>query len=149
MSIGLEVWALVEGYNVPKVIPIETEDRKKFWEHAKTLNTLQDGISKKVLAKVLTCKSEKELWDKLETIYAGDSKVKMEKLQSLKVQYESLKMKDEENISEYFERIENLVNAIKGLGVEVPNYELVENILRTLPMAYNPKVSSLEDREKL
>ena len=45
--------------------------------------------------------------------------------------------------------VENLVNAIKGLGVEVRDYELVEKILRTLPMAYNPKVSTLEDWEKL
>ena len=73
----------------------------------------------------------------------------MEKLQSLKVQYEILKMKDEENISEYFERVENLINAIQGLGVEVTDYELVEKILRTLPMEYNPKVSTLEDWEKL
>ena len=58
-------------------------------------------------------------------------------------------MKDQENISKYFERVETLVNAIKCLGVEVPDYELVEKILRTLPMAYNPKVSTLEDREKL
>ena len=95
---------------------------------------------------MLTCKSEKELSDKLESIYVGDSKVKMEKLQSLKVQYEILKMKDEENISEYFERVENLVNAIQGLGVELPDYELVENTLRTLPMAYSPKVTTLEDQ---
>ena len=123
-SIGLEVWPLVEeGYNVPKDTPTEAGERKKFWEHAKALNTLQAGISKKVLTKVLTCKSAKELWDKLETIYAGDSKVNMEKIQYLKVQYESLKMKDEENISVYIERIENLVNAIKILGVEVPDYE--------------------------
>ena len=58
-------------------------------------------------------------------------------------------MKDEENISKYFERVENLVNSIKGLGVEGPDYDLVEKILRTLPMEYNPKVSTLEDREKL
>ena len=46
MSIGLEVWALVEeGYVVPKVTPTEAKDRKKFWEHAKALNTLQAGIS--------------------------------------------------------------------------------------------------------
>ena len=81
----------------------------------------------------------------METIYAGDSKVNKEKLQSLKVQYERPKMKDEENISKYFERIENLVNAIKGLGVEVPDYELVEKILRTLPMTYNHKLSTIED----
>ena len=54
-------------------------------------------------------------------------------------------MKDEENISEYFKRVEDLVNAIKGLGVELPDDELVEKVLRTLPMAYNPKVSNLED----
>ena len=63
----------------------------------------------------------------------------MEKLQSLKVQYEILKMKDEENISECFEITENLVNAIQGLGVEVPYYELFEKVLRTLPMVYNTK----------
>ena len=34
------------------------------------------------------------------------------------------------------------------MGVELPEDELVENVLRTLPMAYNPKVSTLEDREK-
>ena len=32
MSIGMEVWALVEeGYNVPKTTPTEAEDRKKYW----------------------------------------------------------------------------------------------------------------------
>ena len=106
MSIGMEVWALVEeGYDVPKVTPTESEERKKYWEHAKALNTLQVGVSKLILAKVLTCMSAKQLWGKLETLYAGDSKVKKEKLQSFKVQYESLKMRDEETISEYFERI--------------------------------------------
>jgi hypothetical protein len=31
----------------------------------------------------------------------------------------------------------------------VSENQLVENILRTLPMIYNPKASTLEDREKL
>jgi hypothetical protein len=150
MSIGLEVWTLVEnGYDVPKATPIEAEDNKFFWEHAKALNTLQAGLSKKILAKVLNCKNAKQLWDKLETIYARDSKVKRAKLQTLKVQYEGIKMKDEENISEYIERVDNIVNAIRCLGVEVSDNELVEKILRTLPILYNPKVSTLEDRENL
>ena len=55
MSIGLEVWTIVEkGYDVPKVTPIEAKDKKKFWEHAKALNTLQARLEKKVLAKVLS-----------------------------------------------------------------------------------------------
>ena len=55
-------------------------------------------------------------------------------------------MKDEENISEYFERADNIVNAIRGLGVEVSDNELVEKILRTLPIIYNLNMSALEDR---
>ena len=60
-SIGLEVCTIVEkGYDVPKVTPTEAEDKKKFWEHAKALNTLQVGLEKKVLAKVLTCTNAKQ-----------------------------------------------------------------------------------------
>jgi hypothetical protein len=106
-------------------------------------------LSKKILDKVLNCNNAKQLWDKLETIYVGDSKVKRAKLQTLRVQYEGMKMKDEENISEYFERVDNIVNAIIGLGVEVSDNDLVEKLLRTLPIPYNPKVSSLKDQENL
>jgi hypothetical protein len=150
MSIGLEVWTLMEkGYDVPKATPIEAEDKKFFWEHVMDLNTLQAGLSKKILAKVLNYNNAKQLWDKLETIYARDSKVNRAKIQTLRVQYEGLKMKDEENISEYFERVDNIVNEIRGFRVEVSDNELVEKVLRTLPILYNSKVSSLEDRENL
>ena len=101
-------------------------------------------MEKKALAKVLTCTNAKQLWDKLETIYARYSKVKRGKLQTFKAQFEGLKIKDEENIFEYFERVDNIVNVIRGLGVEVRDNEIVEKILRTLPMLYNPKVSALE-----
>ena len=113
MSLGLDVWSSVlEGYKVPDNMPADDEGKKKFWNHAKALNTLQSSLNKKVLAKVLNCKNAKDLWQKLETIYAGDSKVKKAKLQTLRVQYEGLKMKEEENISEYLERVDEVGNAI-------------------------------------
>ena len=88
MSLGLDVWALVvRGYVVPKYIPSNSEEKRKYWDHAKSLNTLQSSLSKKVLAKVLTCINAKKHWDKLGTIYAGDSEVKREKLQTLKAQF--------------------------------------------------------------
>ena len=111
------------------------------------MDTLQSSLSKKVLSKVLTCTSAKQLWDKLGTIYAGDSKVKRKKLQSLKAQFEGLKMKEEEDICPYFERIDTIVNVVRGLGYDVLDDEILDNVLRTLPMVYNPKVSTLKDRE--
>ena len=80
------------------------------------MSTLQSSLSKKVLAKVLTCTNAKQVWDKLGTIYVGGSKVKRAKLQTLKAQFEGLKMKEEENICQYFERIDTIVNAVRGLG---------------------------------
>ena len=100
-------------------------------------------MSKKVLAKVLTCTSAKQLWDKLGTIYAGDSEVKREKLQTPKAQFEGLEIKEEENIYQYFERIDTIVNAVRGMGQNVSDDEIVDKVLRTLPMVYNPKVSTL------
>ena len=74
MYLGLDVWELVvRGYVVPEDIPSNSEEKKQYWDHAKALNTLQSSLSKKVLAKVLTCTSAKQLWDKLGTIYAGYS----------------------------------------------------------------------------
>ena len=54
-------------------------------------------------------------------------------------------MRHEETISKYYERIESIVNTTKVLGAEIPDSELVEKVLRTLPIAYNPKVSTIED----
>ena len=73
--------------------------------------------------------------------------MKKEKLQTLRVQYEGLKMKEEVNISEYLERVDEVVNVIRGLGETIEDIYIVDKVLRTLPMAYNPKVSTLEDRQ--
>ena len=58
-------------------------------------------------------------------------------------------MKEEENISEYFERIDELVNDIWWLGEIVLDSDIVDKVIRTIPMEYNPKVSTLEDRENI
>jgi hypothetical protein len=65
------------------------------------------------------CKSTKEIWDKLKVIYEGDSKVKQAKLQTYRTQFENLKMKEEENIAEYLQRVDEVTNSIRVLGEEL------------------------------
>jgi hypothetical protein len=38
------------------------------------------------------------------------------------------------------------VNAIIGLGEEIEEPAIVQNVLRSLPVRFNPKISSLEER---
>ena len=54
-------------------------------------------------------------------------------------------MKEEENIGEYLVRVDEVVNAIRGLGGKLEEREVVDKVLRTLPMKYDSKVSTFEE----
>ena len=58
-------------------------------------------------------------------------------------------MKEEENLCQNFERIDTIINEVRGLRQNALDDEIVDKVLRTLPMVYNPKVSTLEDREDI
>ena len=54
-------------------------------------------------------------------------------------------MKEEENIAEYILRVDEIVNDIRGLGGVIKEREFIDKVLRTLPMKYDSKVSTLEE----
>jgi hypothetical protein len=55
-------------------------------------------------------------------------------------------MKEDEDITAYFLRVDETVNAIIGLGEEIEESVIVQKVLRSLPMIFNPKISTLEER---
>ena len=58
-------------------------------------------------------------------------------------------MKEEENIAECLLRVDEIINAIRGPGGVTKEREVVDKVLRTLPMKYDSKVSTLEERDDL
>ena len=52
-------------------------------------------------------------------------------------------MNDDETLSKFLLRIEEIVNSMKGLGEKFDEAILVQKILRSLPMIFNPKVSAI------
>jgi hypothetical protein len=55
--------------------------------NSKATNAFLNGLSETVFTKVSHCKSAKEIWDKLQNIYEGDTKVKVEKIQTYRGQF--------------------------------------------------------------
>ena len=53
-------------------------------------------------------------------------------------------MKEEENIAEYLLRVDEIVNTIRGLGEELDEKIVVQKVLRSVLIRYDPKVSILE-----
>ena len=92
------------------------------------------------------CDSAKELWDKLKKVYEGDTKVNNAKLHIFRCQFESLKMEESEDVATYFLRIDEVVNTMRGLGEIVENAIIVQQVLRSLPVIFDPKISALEEK---
>jgi hypothetical protein len=117
--------------------------------NSKSKNALLNGLSDMVFTKFAHCKSAKDIWDKLQNIYERDTKVKAAKLQTYRGQFEQLKMKEDETIAAYFLRVDETMNEIIGLGEEIEESVIVQKVLRSLPMRFNPKISALEGRSDL
>src|ERR1700733_12419225 len=149
-SLGTEGWNIVEtGYAFPSTTPTDADEKKKYETNAKAVSTLLGCISQTEFMKVMHYKSAKEIWEKIVTSYEGDEQVKRAKLQTLRIQYETLKMYNDESVANYFLRVDEIVNCMKNLGEEIKEAIVVEKVLRSLSPMFESKVSAIEEKENL
>ncbi|KAL4387867.1 hypothetical protein GQ457_09G018310 [Hibiscus cannabinus] len=67
-------------------------------------------------AKMSSCSSGKEIWDKLEVTHEGTSEVKETKIDILNLSYENFNMEPDEDIKIMFNRFSVVVNGLKDYG---------------------------------
>jgi hypothetical protein len=149
MSLGVDVWDVVEtGYTNPVVLASK-DDKLEFSFNAKGMNAILNGLAEAEFVKVMHLETTKAMWDKLISSYEGNEKVKDAKLQTYRLKFEQLKMNEDETIRKYFLRVEELVNAMKGLGEKFDESLLVQKILRSLLDKFNSKVFAIEELSDL
>ena len=124
------------GYTKPIVLASK-DDKLEFSFNSKEMNAILSVLSEVEFVKVMHFESTKEMWDKLISSYEGNEKVKDAKLQTYRLKFEQLKMNEDETVSKYFLRVEELVNAMKGLGEKIGEAPLVQKILRSLLDKFN------------
>ena len=89
---GFQVWkSIVDGYTTPVVPPTNEKEVKLGENNSKSKNALLNCFSDMIFTKVSHYKSAKEIWDELQNIYEGDTKVKEAKLQTYKCHLKQLK----------------------------------------------------------
>ena len=116
MSLGLKVWEATEKeYKIYDQAPTDSVKLSQYEGNPIDLNEILSGLTKFVFTKVLRCKTAKQAQHNLKIIHEGESKVKESKLQKCKGKFEILKMKEEENMGKYLIRVDEFVNANRGL----------------------------------
>ena len=102
------------------------------------------GIPDDVLLAVAEKKTSKEAWESIKTMCQGADKVKKAKAQTLKMEFESLKMKDTENLDDFCMRLNGLVTNIRALGEAMGEGYVVKKLLRSVPTKFLQIASAIE-----
>jgi hypothetical protein len=149
IALGDDVWDVVETGYINPVVIASKDGKLEFIFNAKGMNAILNGLAEAEFVKVMYLQTAKEMWDKLINSYEGNENVKDAKLQTYRLKFEQLKMNEDQTVNKYFLRVEELVNAMKGLGEKIEEYFLVHKILRSLLDKFNPKVSAIEELNDL
>ena len=99
--------------------------------------------------RIMTCETPKEALDKLKEMYMGSDRTRQMQVLNLKRDFEVLRMKDNESIKEYVDRLMEVVNKIRLLGADLTDQRVVEKVLVSFPERFESKISSLEDSKDL
>lgn len=157
-KIRMKAYLMSLGLNLQRIVlhgfpPIEDDenitpnDIKTLELDGKAINALYGALSQKELAKVMSCTTSHEIWEKLINIHEGDTKIKEAKLQVFRSKFEALNMNEDETIEGYFNRVIEIVSSMRGLGEKVEDSNVVKKVLRSLPSRYDSKVSAIEERD--
>lgn len=74
----------MNGYEAPTSQKVDTTRINLYNNNSRVANEICGGLANSKFFKVIHCKSEKEIWYKLQIIYKGDVKVKKGKIQTFK-----------------------------------------------------------------
>ncbi|XP_050914756.1 uncharacterized protein LOC127129650 [Lathyrus oleraceus] len=110
---------------------------------------IQRAVSISIFRRIMRAKTSKEAWNILQQEFEGDSKVRTVKLQSLKRDYENERMKDNESLNEYFNRLSELVNQMKSHGDTIDDRIIIDKILISLIEKFDPMMAIIEETKDL
>jgi gag-polypeptide of LTR copia-type len=99
--------------------------------------------------KIAGATTSKEAWDILEKMFKGTDRVKQVRLQTLRGELESMKMKESESVSDYITRVQAVVNQLIRNGEALTDARVVEKILRSLTGNFENVVCTIEESKDL
>ena len=132
-----DLWeAMEEDYEVPPLpvnptmVQIKNPKEKKS-RKLKARATLFAVVSLEIFVIIMTMKLAFEVWNFLKE-YEEDERIKGMQIMNLIRKFELQKMKDSEIVKEYSDTLLEIANKVRLLGIEFPDFRLVQKILVTV-----------------
>ncbi|KAF2282875.1 hypothetical protein GH714_043359 [Hevea brasiliensis] len=139
-----EYWQVVDsGFAEPAAGTSLTDAQKteldaQKLKDLKAKNYLFQAIDHSILETILCKDTSKQIWDSMKKKYQGNARAKRAQLQTLRCEFETLRMKSGETVSEYFSRT-----------MAIEDVVIVEKILRSMLPKFNFVICSIEESKDL
>ncbi|XP_039118631.1 uncharacterized protein LOC120254623 [Dioscorea cayenensis subsp. rotundata] len=115
---------------------VERDNRKR---DAKTLCLIQQAVDGQNLDRIAEAKSAHEAWEILRKHWA----------QTLRQDFETLQMGDDEGVQAYISSVITITNQIKALGHKLKEPEAVSKVLRSLGPKFDWVVVAIEELKEI
>ena len=131
-----------------------TDGQKKVLEQnnlkdLKAKNLLYQAIERDILETILDRSSSKAIWNSMKQKFQGSTRVNRVQLQSLRCDFETLRMKEGESMSTYFSRVLSITNKMKAHGENLSENMITEKIMRSMIPKFNYVVCSIEESNNM
>jgi hypothetical protein len=132
-----------DGFIVLKEDEQSPSDNENVLTNDQAMNVFYDALEINEFICIKNLTTAHEIWTKLMEIYEGTTIVKSAKLYVCKGKFEQFLMKEDESMSDMFNRLNEIVNELKGLGFNVPDVDFTHKFLRSLLGKYDTIVTML------
>ncbi|XP_015582688.1 uncharacterized protein LOC107262284 [Ricinus communis] len=146
-----EYWQVVsEGFTEAAAGTVLTDvhksDLESQWlKDLKVNNDFFQAIDRPILETILFKDTSKQIWDSMKRKFQGSMRAKRQQLQSLRQEFELLRMKSGETISDFFSRTMAIVNKMRVHSEKMEDVTVVEKILHSQTPKFNYVVCSIEE----
>ncbi|KAL8107457.1 hypothetical protein AgCh_024023 [Apium graveolens] len=130
------VWEAIDPKD-PKTTIEEKVDKR-------ALAVIYQGIPEELLLSIAEKGTAKEAWDAIKTVSLGADKVKKARAQTLKGEFESLRMRDGDLLDDFYMKLNGLVTNIRALGEKMEEAYVVKKLLRAVPSKFLQIASAIE-----
>ena len=120
-----DLWSVIDnGFVEPRdQTTLSAQQRTKLKDtkkkHRKALFLIYQAVDEVIFERIPSSTSSKEAWDTLHKTYKGEDKVRVVKLQTLRCEFDGIKMKESEPVEDYYNRIVMLTNQIRINGEDI------------------------------
>ncbi|EOY03795.1 Uncharacterized protein TCM_018982 [Theobroma cacao] len=153
---AFDLWEIIEVGKNPHemrqsnpIIALLKQHSEEITKRYKALSCIHSAIFDSIFTHLMNCEFAKKAWDKLKVEFHGSDRTRQIQVLNLLREFEVWKIKNEESVTDYLEKVLKVVNQLRLLGKNLLERRIVNKFFVSLPEKFEAKISSLEDSKDM